>query len=42
MKADDILFAIRVGYLPIEESMEIFDIGIYAQSNTGENVSVPI
>ena len=40
MRADNILFAIRVGYLTIEKSNEIFDIGIYTQTSDGENITV--
>jgi len=42
VRADNVLFAIRVGYLTIEKSNEIFDIGIYAQTSEGQNITVSL
>lgn len=39
VKAKSVFFAIRVGYLPAEESLKYFDIGYYLITEDGQNIT---
>ena len=42
MKATNVFFGVRVGYLGLEESEQNFDIGVLGETPSGEDIPIEI